>query len=110
MERAFAKETAATITDGGLANLAEYFIFEIDHGDDAWLAGQTLKEVEPARLCRLLETLLSNPDNAGRLETTRAKPAKSRGETPIERICGLMEDGICPSSVSKFAGHPEESI
>ena len=109
-EEAFAKQTAATVSDGDLANLAEYFIFEIAHKDDARLAGRTLQQVEPARLCRLFEAMLKNPANAGRLVASPAKESKSGRETPIERICKLMDDGICPPSIAEFTGHPEKSI
>ncbi len=109
-EKAFAKETAATISDEDLANLAEYFIFEIAHEDDAWLAGRTLKEVDPARRGLLFESILTKPDNAGRLVKPRPDDSRYGSRTPIERLCRLVDDGICPPSVANFARNPEASI
>ena len=109
-EKAFAKQTGASISDGDLANLAEYFIFEIAHKNDVWLAGGTLQEVEPARLCHLFVTILKYPENAKRLVAPRANDSRYGSRTPIERICDLMDDGICPPSVAEFTGHPDESI
>jgi hypothetical protein len=109
-EQAFARQTAATISDGDLADLADYFIFETAHRDEAWLAGRTLQQVDPPRLCHLFEAILKNPANAGRLVSSPAKESKYGPETSIERICRLMDNGICPPSVAEFTGHPEESI
>ena len=109
-KQAFAQQTSATISDEDLADLAEYFIFEIAHKDETWLAGRTLQQVDPPGLCHLFEAMLKNPANAGRLVSSPAKESKYGPETSIERICRLMDNGICPPSVAEFTGHPEESI